>query len=91
MENVFKPGYAGWDGSSATGEVLGLWRQAAKTAGLDKRLEIMDTPKVTVRLPDKQIKAGHGCFDNDVNTVTRTLERITGGKLKLAVDDLRGF
>ena len=91
MENVFKPGYTGWDGSSATGEVLGLWRQAAKTAGLDKRLQLLDTSKVTVRLPDKQIKASHGSFDNDVATVGRTLERITGGKLKLPVDDLRGF
>jgi predicted chitinase len=91
MENVFKQGYAGWDGSSATGEVLGLWRQAAKNAGLEKRLQVMDTAKITTRLPDKQIKAGHGCFDNDVATVSRTLERINGGKLKLPVDDLRGF
>lgn len=91
MENVFKPDYAGWDGSSATGEVLGLWRQAAKTAGLDKRMQVMDTAKVTSRVPDKQIKASHGCFDNDVVTVSRTLERITGGKLKLPVGDLLGF
>lgn len=91
MENVFKPDYTGWDGSSTTGEVLGNWRQAAKAAGLDKRMTLLDAPKVTVRLPDKQIKAGHGSFDNDVTTVGRTLERILGGKLKLAVDDLRGF
>lgn len=91
MENVFKPDYNGWDGSSATGEVLGLWRQAAKTAGLEKRMQVLDTPKVTTRSPDKQIKASHGCFDNDVTTVSRTLERITGAKPKLAVDDLRGF
>ena len=91
MENVFKPDYTGWDGSSTTGEVLGLWRQAAKTAGLDKRIQIMDRAKVTTRTPDKQIKASHGCFDNDVLTITRTLERIIGGKLKLPVDDLLGF
>jgi len=52
---------------------------------------LLDTAKITVSLPDKQIKAGHGCFDNDMGIVTRTLERITGGKLKLPVDDLRGF
>jgi pimeloyl-ACP methyl ester carboxylesterase len=91
MENVFKVDYAGWDGSSATGEVLGLWRQAAKAAGLDKRLQIVDTPKVITRLPDKQIKAGHGCFDNDIATVGRTLERIVGAKSKLPIDDLLGF
>ena len=91
MENVFKPDYAGWDGSSTTGEVLGNWRQAAKAAGLEKRLTVLDTAKITVQLPDKQIKASHGCFDNDVGTVSRTLERITGSKLKLPVDDLHGF
>lgn len=91
MENIFKPDYTGWDGSSATAEVLGNWRQAAKAAGLDKRLDLLDSPKITVQMPDKQIKAGHGCFDNDVATLSRTLERITGGKLKLPVDDLRGF
>lgn len=91
MENVFKPNYTGWDGSSATAEVLGNWRQAAKAAGLDKRLTLLEDSKVTVQLPDKQIKAGHGSFDNDIATVGRTLERIVGAKLKLAVDDLRGF
>jgi hypothetical protein len=91
MENVFKPDYTGWDGSAATGEVLGNWRQAAKTAGLEKRLSILNATKVTTRLPDKQIKAGHGSFDNDVETISRTLERIAGSKLKLPVDDLRGF
>ena len=91
MENVFKPGYTGWDGSSTTGEVLGLWRQAAQTAGLDKRIQIMDSAKVTSRVPDKQIKASHGCFDNDVVTISRTLERISGSKLKLPADDLLGF
>jgi len=91
MENVFKPDYTGWDGSSVTGEVLGLWRQAAKTAGLEKRTHFLESAKVNIHLPDKQIKASHGCFDNDVATITRTLERIVGGKLKLAVDDLRDF
>jgi hypothetical protein len=91
MENVFKPDYTGWDGSSATGEVLGNWRQAAKSAGLEKRLQIVDAAKVTTRVPDTLIKAGHGSFDNDIATISRTLERIVGSKLKLAVDDLRGF
>jgi hypothetical protein len=35
--------------------------------------------------------ATHGGFDNDVALMRRTLERITGAKLALAVDDLRGF
>ena len=91
MENVFRSDYGGWDGSSATGEVLGLWRQAAKVAGLEKRLTLLGEAKVMQQLPDKRIKASHGCFDNDVATISRTLERIVGGKLKLAVDDLRGF
>jgi hypothetical protein len=41
--------------------------------------------------PAKHIAASHGAFDNDIETIGRTLERIVGGKLKLGVDDLRGF
>jgi hypothetical protein len=95
MANVFDDQYTGWDGSSSTGESLGSWRQAAANAGLvpgaDGRLVVVEAEKVTTAKPDKLIKAAHGTFDNDVGVVTRALERITGGALKTAVDDLRGF
>lgn len=95
MANVFDDQYTGWDGSSSTGETLGNWRQAAANAGLvpgaQERLVFVETEKIATARPDKLIKAAHGTFDNDVNVVARALERITGGALKTAVDDLRGF
>jgi hypothetical protein len=93
MANVFDADYRGWDGSSSTGESLCNWRQAAINAGLltGERLRYVEPDKVTVSLPDKQIKAAHGSFDNDVDAITRVLERITGAPLKTAVNDLRGF
>jgi hypothetical protein len=39
----------------------------------------------------EHIPLAHGSFDNDVEVVTRTLERIRGAKLKAAVESLHGF
>jgi hypothetical protein len=36
-------------------------------------------------------RATHGSFDNNIEIVRATLERITGAPLALPVDDLRGF
>jgi hypothetical protein len=91
MANVMDVGYTGWDGSSSTGEALGNWRQAAKQSGLDKRTDILDVDKVKTSSSGTTISASHGSFDNNVEVVTRTLERITGKKLAMPVDDLRGF
>ncbi|WP_371228649.1 hypothetical protein ACAW63_21740 [Pseudomonas sp. QE6] len=53
---------------------------------------MLDQPKVlTCRSPRVEIAAAHGCFDNAVDILTRTLTRITGGALAMPVDDLRGF
>jgi hypothetical protein len=63
--------------------------------GLKKRITTVERERiVTTRRATGDavtIKASHGGFDNDVEVVTRTLERITGAKLALAVDDLSGF
>ena len=84
--------YTGWDGSSATGEALRNWRATAAQAGLHRRTAAVDSAKVVQCVkPLKTVDASHGGFDNDIDVVTRTLERITGGALKTAVDDLRGF
>ncbi|HEX4984783.1 MAG TPA: C1 family peptidase [Burkholderiales bacterium] len=91
LANVLDPSYKGWDGSSSTGEALGNWRQAVATYGVNKRTGIVDTDKVLTCRPDVRINAAHGSFDNDIDVITRTLERITGGKLARPVDDLRGF
>ncbi|MHA6205953.1 C1 family peptidase [Dyella soli] len=91
LANVMDVAYNGWDGSSSTGEALGNWRQAAKQSGLDKRTDILDADKVPTSRSGTTIKAAHGSFDNNIDVVTRTLERITGGKLAMPVDDLQGF
>jgi hypothetical protein len=91
LANVMDVGYNGWDGSSSTGEALGNWRQAAKQSGLDKRIGILDVDKVKTSSSGSTISAGHGSFDNNIEVVSRTLERITGGKLAMPIDDLRGF
>ncbi len=87
--------FNGWEGSSATGEALRNWRAAAAAAGLPKRTSTVERDKiVTYKRSDKEFKvanASHGGFDNDVEVVAKTLERITGGALKTEVDDLRGF
>ena len=91
LANVMDVGYTGWDGSASTGEALGNWRQAAKQSGLDKRTDILTVDKVTTSSSGTTISAGHGSFDNNIDVVSRTLQRITGGKLAMPVDDLRGF
>lgn len=91
LANVLNATYKGWDGSSSTAEALGNWRQVVKQSGLDKRTDILETNKVLTCRPDTTIDAGHGSFDNNVDVLARTLERITGAKLAMPVDDLRGF
>ncbi|AGI24693.1 peptidoglycan binding domain/papain family cysteine protease [Pseudomonas sp. ATCC 13867] len=94
LANVLDVNYRRWDGSSATGEALSNWRQALLTAGLaqGRRIQLLDAPKVvTCRNPRVEIPAAHGCFDNAVDILTRTLTRITGDALATPVDDLRGY
>ncbi|HET6554041.1 MAG TPA: C1 family peptidase [Dyella sp.] len=91
LANVMDASCSGWDGSSSTGEALGNWRQAAKDSGLSKRTDILAANKVPTCLSGDTISASHGSFDNNIEVVGRTLERITGGKLAMPVDDLRGF
>lgn len=94
MANAFDPAYGGWDGTSATGDTLRAWREAAATAGLlgSQRLQLLDADQVLVaKSPERRIDAAHGSFDNDLQVVTRTLERITGAALVAPPDDLRGY
>lgn len=95
LDRVNDESYSGWDGSSDTGEALAVWRQAAKAVKLEARTRRVEGPRIEVALDaeDRPVMqaATHGGFDNDIGLMTRTLERITGGKLALAVDDLRGF
>ena len=93
MEKVYQDGYDGWDGSASTGDALKDWDRAVAKAGLQRagRLQVLDSDTVMTALPDKQIKAAHGSFDNDVAVMTQTLGQILRAPMVQVVDDLRGF
>jgi len=94
LENVLKPTYTGWDGSSTTTEALANWRAAMQAAQLDQRFEVLQDAhvRVTTAPGAPTIPASHGSFDNNIDIVSQTLRRITGkAQLALPVDDLRGF
>ncbi|MCF8176863.1 MAG: peptidoglycan-binding protein [Burkholderiaceae bacterium] len=97
MANVYDTAYTGWDGAAATAEDLINWRAAAQNSGLAARLTVHGETRITSRLgregevEEKKQDASHGGFDNNVDVVGKTLERITGAALKLPVDDLVGF
>lgn len=93
LHHAFNPNYAGWDGTSSTGQALSSWREAVKLSGLEKeqRLHIIDTNQVLAATPSHYTSATHGCFDNNVLLLGQTLTTILGGALRQPVDDLRGF
>lgn len=97
LENSFNPHYSAWDGASYTAETLINWRSVMEEYGLGKRLSVHHEEKITTRRATKnaqqaqQEKASHGGFDNNVDLISTTLQRITGHELALAVDDLVGF
>ena len=97
LENVYNPQYSGWDGSPSTAETLTNWRNAVEISKLKDRLTIHNEEKILTRrgngadMPEKTASASHGGFDNNVEIIGRTLERITGAPLALPVDDLVGF
>lgn len=97
LENVYNPQYANWDGSSTSAEALAKWRNAVKISKLQDRLTIHEEGRIVTRrgndsgLKMKTETASHGGFDNNVDIIGKTLERITGAPLALPVDDLVGF
>ncbi|HEX5336905.1 MAG TPA: peptidoglycan-binding protein [Gallionella sp.] len=97
MANVFNPQYSGWDGSPCTAEALTNWRNAVEISKLKERLSIHDEEKILTRrgsgtdMQEKTASASHGGFDNNIEVIGKTLERITGAPLAQPVDDLVGF
>lgn len=97
LERIHDAGYNGWDGTSDTGEALAAWRAAAAQADLAQRTTVLDAERIRSAVdadgqPIATEAPAHGSFDNDVDVVTRTLQRIRGSKkLLLTVDDLRGY
>ncbi len=97
LENVYNPHYSGWDGSPSSAEALTNWRNAVEISGLKNRLTIHNEEKFLARrgngadMPEKTESPSHGGFDNNIEVISKTLERITGAALELPVDDLVGF
>ncbi len=85
-----------WDGSSDTGEALAVWREAAAAAELAARTAAKNGPVTVADMGGRKVqkKPSHGSFDNDIEVVSRTLERIVGvgpGQLPMPIDDLQGY
>ncbi|MEI7614380.1 MAG: peptidoglycan-binding protein [Betaproteobacteria bacterium] len=97
LANVFDAGYSGWDGSPDSAEALTNWRNAVEISQLEKRLTLHDEEKFIIRHSkaceeqEKASCASHGGFDNNIDIIGSTLQRITGEPLTLPVDDLVGF
>lgn len=94
LENIADSNYQRWDGSSTSAEALKKWRQAVGDAGLVKngQIQLLRERKVRTSTAGTLINASHGCFDNAIDIVERTLLRITGAQqLQMPVVDLRGF
>lgn len=95
LDAVDDSSFTGWDGSSDTAQALSTWRAAALDAKLGARTRRVSDDRIEVALgPDGQPvlqRASHGGFDNDIDVVSQTLQRIRGGALALKVDDLRGY
>ncbi len=93
LANVYDDQFKGWDGTSATAEALANWRNAVEISKLSERLTLHDEKKFTSRtgVQKKTEPPSHGGFDNNIEVIGKTLERITGAQLTLPVDDLVGF
>ncbi len=97
LENSYDFGYSGWGGSPSNSEALTNWCNAVKISSLLDRLTIHNEEKILTRrgnhtgMSEKRENATHGGFDNNVEMIGKTLERITSAPPTLPVDDLVGF
>jgi len=98
LANVYDPDFAGWDGTSDTSEALTNWRNAMAISQLKERMTFHGEEKFIARkgngadAREKADNPSHGGFDNNIEVIGKTLERITGtDTLTLPVDDLVGF
>lgn len=64
------------------------WRKFAKS---EVGLKVHTKGRAKVSDGQELIPLAHGSFDNDVEVVTATLERIRGDKLRAKVENLHGF
>ncbi|MEO5326850.1 MAG: C1 family peptidase [Magnetococcus sp. THC-1_WYH] len=84
LENVFTqmPNKTLWNPQAI--DDVGAWQATWQSKG--GHLHVVTTPDVSTGV--RSIKAAHGCFDNDVATVTATLQRIISGDLQYPVTNL---
>jgi hypothetical protein len=70
-----------------------LWRKA--WAQMSGDCKLLDIPRVVEQRPAFSIRSAHGCFDNWVDGVERTMRRILGlaqsAKLPTPIETLKGF
>jgi hypothetical protein len=73
---------------------VAAWRKQWRNVWGDAQV-LSDKRVVETIDPDKTIKSTHGCFDNWIECVERTLQRILGlssvGKLPARITSLEGF
>lgn len=95
LHNIDDAGYTAWDGSSTTVDALARWRYAAREVRLARRTNVVASARITTSVAaggSNTEAASHGSFDNNVDVITKTLQRITGmTELAMPVDDLRGY
>lgn len=84
LENVFTkvPSQTLWN-PKALNDVT-TWQTT--WSNRSSQLHVVTTPEVSTGV--RAIKSAHGCFDNDVATVTATLKRIVNADLKYPVTNL---
>lgn len=91
INKVFDMNYTNWDGSSSSNSGLSAWRDAAEKYNLAPRVYKLKEDRVVTRAskPPITIASSHGCFDNSVDIVTQTLQRILQPKeVAVRVTDL---
>ena len=64
------------------------WRDYATEI---KSLQVHGKDRAKIWDGQELIPLAHGSFDNDIDVITSTLSRITGGKLQTKVENLHGF
>lgn len=72
---------------------VAAWRKAWQQMSGD--LRVLDASRVLEERPVFTIRSAHGCFDNWIDGVERTMKRILGiplsGKLRAPIESLKGF
>lgn len=97
LRKALGEGAAAYPGIATGNEFDADTETALEISRLKDRLTVHHEEKILTRrgngadMKEKTASASHGGFDNNVEIISKTLERITGTQLALPVDDLVGF